>query len=575
MNPEQKQFKIIRFLTIFLWIFFYHNPDCLSQAPKVLTAQEYLSSRGEVYFKFVNANLDISLISKTISIDRVINDTIYAYANAKGFKSFLNLNLPYETLTPPSLQINQQKTKSTLKDGLWNYYPSYDEYTTMMDSFGIKYPSVAKVYEIGTSVNGRKLLFVKISDNVLQKEAEPEFMFTSTMHGDEVTGYVLMLHLIDYLLSNYGKDSLVTDLVNHVEIWINPLSNPDGTYKAGNSSVTGATRFNANNVDLNRNYPDPQGGQHPDGEAWQPENIAMMNFMGQHHFVLSANYHGGSEVLNYPWDTWSRPHPDQDWFQLVAKEYADTAKKFGGSNYFSDVDSSGITDGYQWYPVQGGRQDYTTYFLHGREITIEVSEPKMPASSDLTKYWDYNYKAMLHYIQECQYGIRGIIADSVTGEPIIAKIEVIGHDTDSSFVYSDLKNGDYYRLIYPGSYDLKFSSPGYIAKTFSNIDVDRPKNAYILNVKLDKLATSIDSQNIIVKVHQDPLSFELILQTTGLIHLELYDIAGRKVYQPVDKKLPAGVSTYTVGNSLLGSGIYFCKISFNGYQQDIIKFVKL
>jgi carboxypeptidase D len=38
-------------------------------------------------------------------------------------------------------------------------------------------------------------------------EYEPEFMYTSTMHGDETVGYVLMLRLIDYLLTNYGNQS--------------------------------------------------------------------------------------------------------------------------------------------------------------------------------------------------------------------------------------------------------------------------------------------------------------------------------------------------------------------------------
>jgi len=50
-------------------------------------------------------------------------------------------------------------------------------------------------------------------------------MYTSSMHGDELTGYVLMLRLIDSLLSTYGTNPRVTNLVNNFEIWINPLAN--------------------------------------------------------------------------------------------------------------------------------------------------------------------------------------------------------------------------------------------------------------------------------------------------------------------------------------------------------------
>jgi len=569
--PTQKLLKIhsIICLIIAIEIFF-----CLSAFPQnnqLITANDYLNARGEVYFRFNYDSPDKNLLSKTISIDRIIGDTIYAYANAKGFNSFLLLRIKFEVLIPPSLQISDEKLKRTKSSGLWDYYPSYDQYLSIMDSFVIKYPSICKLSEIGTTVAGRKLLYLKISDNVAQKEAEPEFMFTSSMHGDEVTGYILLLHLIDYLLSNYEKDSMVTNLVNNIEIWINPLANPDGTYKSGNNSVAGATRFNANNIDLNRNYPDPQAGQHPDGEAWQPETSASMGFMQLHNFVFSANYHGGSEVLNYPWDTWPRLHADNDWFVSVAKQYADTAKKFGGSNYFSDVNADGYTDGYAWYTVQGGRQDYMTYFMNGREITIEVSETKTPAGSDLPEYWNYNYKSMLHYIGQCLYGIRGIITDSVTGSPIKAKIEVLNHDADNSFIYSSAANGDYHRMIYPGGYDLKFSAPGYSDRTFNGIVVESSTSIYNLNVKLSPFINS----NYIPNPFSEQIVINQTLPADGYLNITIYDISGKEVYQSGDEFLLAGPITYTVPAANFDKGIYLCKIIFNGSLQKAVKLVKL
>jgi murein tripeptide amidase MpaA len=98
------------------------------------------------------------------------------------------------------------------------------------------------------------------------------------MHGDEVTGYVLMLRLIDYLLSNYQTDARIKKLIDSTEIWINPLANPDGTYAAGNTDISGATRANANGYDLNRNFPDPESGEYPGGTR-QKETQDMMNFM--------------------------------------------------------------------------------------------------------------------------------------------------------------------------------------------------------------------------------------------------------------------------------------------------------
>ncbi len=532
------------------------------------SAMQYLETRGEVYFKFVHDNSDLEALSKIISIDRMVNDTIYAYANKKEFSRFLEKNPGYTILTPPSLLLDESKLKTGYISKDWDSYPAYDAYVAMMNAFADNYPDLCQLYEIGTTVNGRKLLCVKISDYVGVKEPEPEFFFTSTMHGDEVTGYILTLHLIDYLLSNYESLSEVRELVNNIEIWINPNANPDGTYFSGNNSVSGATRGNANSVDLNRNFPDPDpvDGEHPDGEDWQPETAAMMLFMNNHHFTFSANYHGGAEVMNYPWDTWSRSHPDEAWFRHVSYQYADTAKKYGGSSYFSSVVPDGVTNGYDWYPISGGRQDYTTYFCHGREITIEVSNVKMPPAASLPLYWDYNRVAMLDYIGQCLKGIHGTVTDSVTGEPLMAKIFVWDHDADSSQVYSDPVNGDYHRLIAPGTYTVKCSAPGYRDKIAEDVILNEWNASVDLNFELHAGRNPVEW-------HEDKIINEptvwfgsdnilyLDLQEPQAVLISLYDLQGVFVESKIIHA-SAGRNYYIFENNKISSGICLCRIAF-------------
>ena len=138
-----------------------------------------------------------------------------------------------------------------------------------------QYPELCNLDTIGESVNGRLILCMHIQGarDVPEAAQAPEFFYSSTMHGDEVTGYVMMLRLIDTLLRGYGNNPQYTNLVDNVAIYINPLSNPDGTYRGGNNSIYGAMRYNANYVYLNRNYPDPFGTQ-PLSEQ-QPENTAL------------------------------------------------------------------------------------------------------------------------------------------------------------------------------------------------------------------------------------------------------------------------------------------------------------
>ena len=309
----------IKSAVLILCFFLFQYQGTAQISASIAKANKTLSERGEVYLKFQKCDLAALMkLNTTVSVDRSSDEGwVYAYANKKQFEEFAKLNIDFDVLTAPGLLYEPvMKGNVNVKSvDVWDFYPTYDAYVDIMYQFETDYPELCRVVDIGTSVEGRKLLFVKISGNVNTNEAEPRFMYTSTMHGDETGGYITMLHLIDYLLSNYGSNSELTNLVDNTEIWINPLANPDGTYALGNSSVWGATRYNGNNIDLNRNYPDPEDGPHPDGNEWQPETEAFMNLADSLHFTMSANLHAGSEVCNYPWDTWSKLSADDNWWQ--------------------------------------------------------------------------------------------------------------------------------------------------------------------------------------------------------------------------------------------------------------------
>jgi len=461
-----------------------------------------LNRRGEVYFSFqLNDLTEISALTQKISISNVKGNTIYAYANQKEFTGFTSYGLEYEVLTAPSELITVQMTDSPQQVLTWNYYPTYPAYETLMQQFVSDHPEICKLITITTLSSGRKILALRISDNVNDQENEPEFLYTSSIHGDETTGYILMLHLADYLLSGYGNDDRITNMVNNFDIVICPLANPDGTYKGGNNSVNGATRTNANNIDLNRNYPDPRRGQHPDGNAWQPETVAFMNFAGLNSFTMAANFHGGAEVLNYPWDTWAKLTADDAWWQFTSHEYADTVHVNAPSNYMNEY-NNGITNGYAWYEINGGRQDYMNYFRNCRESTIEISDTKLVPESQLIPHWNYNYRSFLNYIEESGYGLRGLVTDSMSGEPLNAKIYISGFDKDSSQVYTDPQVGDYHRLLKGGSYTVTYSSNGYIPKTFTVQITDKQTTQLDVQLYDGRLATNFTADTTILAVDQ-------------------------------------------------------------------------
>jgi hypothetical protein len=522
--------------------------------------QIMLAKRGEVLVSIDTVYLSNIPKVSSWSIDFQKNGKAIVYLNARQYKILVDLNIPFIPESIPSMLEEFKTASNPASMSTWDSYPNYDTYLAMMKQFTIDYPDLCILDTIGESVEGRLLLALKISDNVKNNEPEPEVFYTSSMHGDELTGYVLMLRLADYLLSNYNKPN-IKELVDNLEIFINPLANPDGTFAGGNQSVYGATRFNANNVDLNRNFPDPKGGSHPDGKLWQLENLAMMEYMKNREFSLSMNFHGGIEVLNYPWDTYEAWHADDAWFQLVCKEYVDTVHAIS-PNYMTDL-QNGITNGYDWYEVEGGRQDYMTYFLHGREITAELSTVKLISASQLPQMWENNYRSLLNYLNQALCGIHGLVTDTA-GNALITKISILGHDKDSSHVWSQ-SSGVFYRYLKAGNYNLTFESDGYSSETIQVAVNDFQKTA--VEVQMEKLVNISDKQANSLIVFPNPankyLNIKLNQDSSGPISVTVYSSEGKIVLLKSFAQKDAE-SMITIDVNSLVSGIYLLDIEQQG-----------
>ena len=453
---------------------------------QIQQATQILQDRGEIVVKFNVATKDQinTDLTKIMSIDNVKPSTeggfdVIAYANAQEFQTFLTRNIPFEII-PKSVPKALTMATTVAQMASWDRYPTYSVYEQMMANFASTYPSLCNIDTIMTSTpsGNYKILVARISDNVNTAENEPQFLYSSSMHGDETTGFYLMLRMINYLLANYGSITQVTNLVNGAEIWICPLANPEGTYynsSPAGSDIANSIRGNLSGIDLNRNYKDPVGGDHPDGNAWQPETQAFMAFASNHHFNMAANFHGGAELVNYPWDAWTtsgNPNADAAWWERVCTDYVTTARAVT-AGYMTDTFGDGVTEGGDWYVVEGGRQDYMGYFHHCREVTIELDGTKTTATENLNGMWNTNYQSLLDYMEESLYGIRGLITDSCSGLPIRAKVFANSYDQadDSSHVYSALPVGNYHKYVNTGTYSITYSAPGYASKTITGISV--------------------------------------------------------------------------------------------------------
>jgi len=477
---------------------------------------------------------EIAVLTRLVSIDDVRGLEVWAYASPRQLEALTKAGYAWDDapeVRNPELLASCPAGWDTNPARTWDCYPTYAQYVGFLQYETTNHPSIARLVDLGPTTNTvrpHRLYAVKITDNPNAAEDEPEVLYAATMHGDETTGWVLMLRLVDELLTGYGSDPEITAMVDDLEIWVNPLHNPDGTYYGSDTSVDGAIRYytsssgSGSGPDPNRNFPDPDDGPHPDGNPYWRETQTMMDFADAHHFVLGANFHGGIEVVNYPWDTWARLHVDTDWLVDVSRAYADLCQADGWAGYMDDLDN-GITNGYAWYEAQGGRQDFMTYWHGCREVTIEVSTTKMPASSQLPTYWNANRRALHGWLRQALEGVRGIVTSSAGG-PLDATVEVVGRDTaqDNSYVFTDPEVGDYHRMLLPGTYALRFTSYGHETQEVPDVVVASGA-ATRLDVVLQELpsvavsgqVTTPDGRSAVVGASVEILGTPLAAATTG------------------------------------------------------------
>ncbi len=440
-------------------------------------------ARREAYLELkIDDRSQLRALGRMVSIDRVDGLRVRAYASPEGLAALDAKGIAYTRLVHPGFNPGARMGLID-RDGRlrWDHFPTYSEYVQVLQQLAADHPDICRLHEIGPTTNQQRphsLWALEISDNPDLDEDEPEVFLTGSMHGDETVGYMNLLRLAEELATGYGSDARITALVDEVEIWINPSANPDGTYYSSDSSVDGAIRGyvdpdgTASWVDPNRNFPDPVAGDHPDGEAWWGETQAMMAFAAERHLALSANFHGGAEVVNFPWDHKAALHPDDAWFYQLSRDYADRCQADGWAGYMTDLDD-GVTNGYAWYFVDGGRQDYHTYFMRGREVTIEVSSTKNPSAGTLDSYYAANREALLGYLEDSLEGVRGLVTDP-QGAPIEATVSLPDQDqpADRSEIQTDPDVGDYHRLLLPGTYRLRFSALGYHSQEFPGVVVN-------------------------------------------------------------------------------------------------------
>ncbi|MFY9574151.1 MAG: M14 family zinc carboxypeptidase [Blastocatellia bacterium] len=231
-------------------------------------------------------------------------------------------------------------------------FHGYEDTLAEFKSLETSHQDLARYSRLGTSFEGREIFALKISKDVgIDDASKPDVLITGCHHAREWISVESPVYIANQLLSGYATDDAIKFLVDHLQIWIVPIVNPDGlayTQSAPNGQVDPVRLWRKNRrpisigtcsqsvgVDLNRNYgyqwrlrddaacsdpcsaadrsclnDDIGGSDDPRSEIYrgsQPESelevkaIKSLVDDPNRHFRAQIDFHNYSQLILYPW----------------------------------------------------------------------------------------------------------------------------------------------------------------------------------------------------------------------------------------------------------------------------------
>ncbi len=558
MKWEIKMFRRLFLLFIILSTF------TITQSP----AQE---SKKKLYRIYVNDPVEIRLIAKQRYDIYDVNPGNYIEVLADPYKieTLKTKNLKIDFIANSFRELLVRELGNALSE-YHNYETTYQELTSI--SQDMQYPPISKLDTIGYSVDNRVIGVLKVSDYPEKDEDEPSILIVGCHHGNEILSVEAPLAFIHYLVDNYGSDPVVTNWVDTMEIYFIPLLNPDGRERL--------TRYNSNNVDLNRNYSFQftSGSSHGPHAFSEPETQTIRDFVAIHPPILSLTYHTSGQLVLYSWTHTDEIAPDEPTLMQIGGIVADS------------LDYT-LRQGGHWYFTAGEYCDYM-YGVHGTmAFTVEMYTRQTPPADVIDQVMARNLPGFISLLNQVnRSGLTGLITSTMTDSPIVATIDILEID-DQELLFprqTEPMYGRYYRYLTPGNYTVKISAPGFQPDIFYNtpVSLDSLTN---LNTKLQPLTYivekdfQIDHEFKLFDNFPNPFNpttkIAYSIPSRQHVILKIFDGLGREVITLVNEQQDKGYhqiiwdGTDRTGN-IVSSGIYLYQLKAGNFN-DIRKLLFL
>lgn len=573
----------------------------------LLVLAGYSIAEEPAYVKvFVNGWLNINRLSdEGFEVDTCKapeSDGVFVYADSAERARLGAYGYQYEVIHAEANYPLESPFRAAAYTGgkaTYDHYFNYVEMETLLNevasTLNAKAADTAEVITIGNSEEGRSLIGIKISDNVSTEEMEPEVRLLGTHHGNEMISFMTLLYFLEELATNFDESGYEdwTELVNGCELWCIPVVNPDGVndgfyhytqadgYRNGNGS-----RYNANSVDLNRNYSYHWSSYSGGGSAPfdQSETAAVRDNHELNHYVISHSYHSGATCINYVWNYVTEGYPDnhppanRDLIYELMEIYQDNIPPNPIYDYV-------ITNGGDWYTTNGDTNDWSYGVWGDVDTTIELyggfKAPYThdPSEGQLDDICMENDESILQtMLAPLRYGMHGKVVVSTTDPTPVTGATVTVYDLpggDESeedwFCVNDPELGDFYFMLLPGTYDATCSADGYSDVDFQ-VTVPETGSTTFVTVYMDNGVAGEDGDTpsvpyefSLAQNRPNPVSHSTVISFTlpmsAYATLDIFDIKGRKVDIVYEGQAETGSNDICYDTSHLANGVYLYRLT--------------
>ncbi|XP_016068888.1 PREDICTED: carboxypeptidase A5 isoform X1 [Miniopterus natalensis] len=230
----------------------------------------------------------------------------------------------------------------------YSSYHTLEEIYSWIDSFVTEHADIVSKIQIGLSFENRPILVLKFSTGGCQRQA---IWIDAGIHSREWITHATGIWTAKQIVSEYGKDGILTDVLKAMDIFLEIVSNPDGfafthsmnrLWRKNKSNRTGISCIG---VDLNRNWRSGFGGNgsndNPCSETYrgpyphsEPEVSAVVEFITAHGNIKALiSIHSYSQMLMYPYGHSLEPVSNEEELYSLAESAVQDLYQVHGTKY--------------------------------------------------------------------------------------------------------------------------------------------------------------------------------------------------------------------------------------------------